>query len=205
MSLCLEPKFKQLKSLMRHRSVKLLMCCCLCSITPIFTLSSVSGESLDLLKVFLNILPPLSNSKEQEELMQQLTEFQVRYSFHSYIQVFTWILMHLGNLRKKWLDIVQIICVSFHKILRIGICLIWKHGHKFNVMKKNIFVVLCLLIKLWSGFHIHLMQLNLTVDVTWMCLQVDEIYSVPDVGTVVGGTLYRFVALTHCNYIITFY
>ncbi|XP_023280034.1 GTP-binding protein 2-like [Seriola lalandi dorsalis] len=46
-------------------------------ITPIFTLSTVSGESLDLLKVFLNILPPLSNSKEQEELMQQLTEFQV--------------------------------------------------------------------------------------------------------------------------------
>ncbi|XP_047221451.1 GTP-binding protein 2-like isoform X5 [Girardinichthys multiradiatus] len=46
-------------------------------ITPIFTLSSVSGESLDLLKVFLNILPPLSNSKEQEDLMQQLTEFQV--------------------------------------------------------------------------------------------------------------------------------
>ncbi|XP_028844160.1 GTP-binding protein 2 [Denticeps clupeoides] len=47
------------------------------SITPIFTLSSVTGESLDLLKVFFNILPPLSNSKEQEELMQQLTEFQV--------------------------------------------------------------------------------------------------------------------------------
>ncbi|XP_069023790.1 GTP-binding protein 2b isoform X2 [Embiotoca jacksoni] len=43
-----------------------------------FTQSAcVSGESLDLLKVFLNILPPLSNSKEQEELMQQLTEFQV--------------------------------------------------------------------------------------------------------------------------------
>uniref|UniRef100_A0A8C9A7A6 GTP-binding protein 2 n=1 Tax=Prolemur simus TaxID=1328070 RepID=A0A8C9A7A6_PROSS len=47
------------------------------NVTPIFTLSSVSGESLDLLKVFLNILPPLTNSKEQEELMQQLTEFQV--------------------------------------------------------------------------------------------------------------------------------
>lgn len=47
------------------------------SITPIFTLSCVSGESLDLLKVFFNILPPLSNSKEQEELMQQLTEFQI--------------------------------------------------------------------------------------------------------------------------------
>uniref|UniRef100_A0A8C7ZEX5 GTP binding protein 2b n=1 Tax=Oryzias sinensis TaxID=183150 RepID=A0A8C7ZEX5_9TELE len=38
-------------------------------VTPIFTLSSVSGENLDLLKVFLNILPPLSNSKEQEELI----------------------------------------------------------------------------------------------------------------------------------------
>uniref|UniRef100_A0A3B3UXH1 GTP binding protein 2 n=1 Tax=Poecilia latipinna TaxID=48699 RepID=A0A3B3UXH1_9TELE len=47
------------------------------SITPIFTLSSVTGESLDILKVFFNIIPPLSNSKEQEELMQQLTEFQV--------------------------------------------------------------------------------------------------------------------------------
>ncbi|XP_062319762.1 GTP-binding protein 2 [Osmerus eperlanus] len=47
------------------------------SVTPIFTASSVSGESLDLLKVFFNIIPPLSNSKEQEDLMQQLTEFQV--------------------------------------------------------------------------------------------------------------------------------
>ncbi|XP_072406189.1 GTP-binding protein 2b [Chiloscyllium punctatum] len=47
------------------------------SITPIFTLSSVSGINLDMLKVFLNVLPPLTNSKQQEELMQQLTEFQV--------------------------------------------------------------------------------------------------------------------------------
>ncbi|XP_057699470.1 GTP-binding protein 2-like [Corythoichthys intestinalis] len=46
-------------------------------VTPIFTLSSVSGRGLELLKIFLNVLPPLSNSKEQEELMQQLTEFQV--------------------------------------------------------------------------------------------------------------------------------
>jgi len=56
---------------------------CVHSITPIFTLSSVTGESLDLLKVFLNILPPLSNNKEQEELMQQLTEFQVHTQTHS--------------------------------------------------------------------------------------------------------------------------
>ena len=58
------------------------------SITPIFTLSSVSGESLEHLKVFFNILPPLSNSKEQEELMQQLTEFQVRRT-HAYAQIHT--------------------------------------------------------------------------------------------------------------------
>ena len=53
------------------------------SVTPIFTLSSVSGESLDLLKIFFNILPPLSNSKEQEELMQQLTEFQVQHTLYT--------------------------------------------------------------------------------------------------------------------------
>ncbi|XP_077585955.1 GTP-binding protein 2 [Stigmatopora nigra] len=47
------------------------------NVTPVFTASSVSGENLDLLKVFFNIIPPLSNSKQQEELMQQLTEFQV--------------------------------------------------------------------------------------------------------------------------------
>lgn len=62
-----------------YRSVYVCVIVCLSphSVTPIFTLSSVSGENLDLLKVFFNILPPLSNSKEQEELMQQLTEFQV--------------------------------------------------------------------------------------------------------------------------------
>lgn len=67
----------------------LYMCVCLSphSVTPIFTLSSVSGENLDLLKVFFNILPPLSNSKEQEELMQQLTEFQVlsQSNQHAYV------------------------------------------------------------------------------------------------------------------------
>ncbi|XP_077575654.1 GTP-binding protein 2-like isoform X2 [Stigmatopora nigra] len=37
----------------------------------------VSGRGLELLKIFLNVLPPLGNGKEQEELMRQLTEFQV--------------------------------------------------------------------------------------------------------------------------------
>lgn len=93
---------------------------CVCSVTPIFTLSSVSGENLDLLKVFLNILPPLSNSKEQEELMQQLTEFQVQ-----------------------------------------------THARTHTLSNRHTPMFLC------------------------VCVQVDEIFSVPDVGTVVGGTLYR--------------
>ena len=99
-----------------------LVCVCVGSITPIFTLSSVSGENLDLLKVFLNILPPLSNSKEQEDLMQQLTEFQVHTHTHTHT-----------------------------------------HTHFLSRLHAWVFV----------------------------CDQVDEIFSVPDVGTVVGGTLYR--------------
>ncbi|XP_056442681.1 GTP-binding protein 2-like [Gadus chalcogrammus] len=47
------------------------------SITPILLVSSVGGEGLKLLQEFLNILPPLSSSQEQEELMEQPTEFQV--------------------------------------------------------------------------------------------------------------------------------
>ncbi|CAM9688833.1 GTP-binding protein 2 [Lampetra fluviatilis] len=47
------------------------------SITPIFTVSNVTGKNLDLLKTFLNVLPPQSNVQEQEQLMQQLAEFQV--------------------------------------------------------------------------------------------------------------------------------
>lgn len=101
------------------------------SVTPIFTLSSVSGENLDLLKVFFNILPPLSNSKEQEELMQQLTEFQVQ-----------------------------------------------SHSNQHPYVVWTLDVTSC------------------QIDVF---LQVDEIYSVPDVGTVVGGTLYRSVHICCVN------
>lgn len=79
---------------------------CVRSVTPIFTLSSVSGESLDLLKVFLNILPPLSNSKEQEELMQQLTEFQVCVHTHRHTK------KHTGYLRE----------VSSHRVIHLSAC-----------------------------------------------------------------------------------
>lgn len=46
-------------------------------ITPIFMISCVSGKNLDLLKQFLNILPPVTPSSERERLAQDTTEFQI--------------------------------------------------------------------------------------------------------------------------------
>lgn len=47
------------------------------TITPIFTISNVTGENLDLLKKFLNVVPPIRNLKDREKYIQDLTEFQV--------------------------------------------------------------------------------------------------------------------------------
>ncbi len=47
------------------------------SIAPIFLVSSVTGQNLDLLQQFLNLVPPLHTHREREELEQQLTEFHV--------------------------------------------------------------------------------------------------------------------------------
>ena len=49
-----------------------------------FTISSVNGHHLDLLKTFLNVLPPLQSSNEREKYMQELLEYQVDevYSIH---------------------------------------------------------------------------------------------------------------------------
>ncbi|CAL1531257.1 unnamed protein product [Lymnaea stagnalis] len=45
--------------------------------TPIFMVSCVTGENLDLLKQFLNILPPVTPHSERERLAQDMTEFQI--------------------------------------------------------------------------------------------------------------------------------
>lgn len=69
----------------------------------------MSGESLDLLKVFLNVIPPLSNSKEQEELMQQLTEFQAG-----------------PQQQMKQIDHKDVILISFHyRWMRSIQCQVW--------------------------------------------------------------------------------
>ncbi|XP_033101158.1 GTP-binding protein 2-like [Anneissia japonica] len=47
------------------------------SICPIFQVSSVTGENLDMLKKFLHVVPPLHTTHEQEKLIQEHAEFQI--------------------------------------------------------------------------------------------------------------------------------
>lgn len=46
-------------------------------ICPIFMVSNVTGENLDLLKKFLHLIPPACSTGEQTRLMQEITEFHV--------------------------------------------------------------------------------------------------------------------------------
>lgn len=50
------------------------------SIVPIFRVSSVTGENLDLLFKFLNVIPPLN--KERDKLVQGPTEYQIDEVFN---------------------------------------------------------------------------------------------------------------------------
>ena len=47
------------------------------NICPIFAVSSVTGENINLLKQFLNILPPRLTNSEREKLSQKPVEFRV--------------------------------------------------------------------------------------------------------------------------------
>ena len=47
------------------------------STAPIFCVSSVTGENLELLHRFLNMVPPLHPRHYQQQLEQQLTEFRL--------------------------------------------------------------------------------------------------------------------------------
>jgi len=47
------------------------------SICPIFAVSCVTGENIDLLKKFLNILPPRLSNKDQERLSLLPVEYRV--------------------------------------------------------------------------------------------------------------------------------
>ena len=47
--------------------------------TPVFTVSCVTGENLNLIKKFLNLVPPARSAMDQEKLAQELTEYQVSF------------------------------------------------------------------------------------------------------------------------------
>ncbi|XP_060537431.1 GTP-binding protein 2 isoform X1 [Cylas formicarius] len=53
------------------------------NIVPIFCVSSVSGDGLELLLKFLHVLPPGSSSKEKERLEQELPEFHIDENFRA--------------------------------------------------------------------------------------------------------------------------
>ena len=47
------------------------------NVVPIFSMSSVTGAGIDLMKRFLHLLPPCMGKKEVEKLEQEQPEFQV--------------------------------------------------------------------------------------------------------------------------------
>ncbi|KAG8236381.1 hypothetical protein J437_LFUL016659 [Ladona fulva] len=51
------------------------------SVVPIFCVSNVTGQGLDLLTKFLHVLPPGTSTKEKERLEQEPCEFQVDETF----------------------------------------------------------------------------------------------------------------------------
>lgn len=53
------------------------------NVVPIFCVSSVSGEGLELLTKFLYVLPPGSSSKEKERLEQEYPEFHIDENFRA--------------------------------------------------------------------------------------------------------------------------
>ncbi|CAF1448341.1 unnamed protein product [Rotaria sordida] len=58
------------------------------NICPILSVSCVTGQNIDLLKRFFNILPPCLSSSEQEILSELPVEYRVRQSLFIHIILF---------------------------------------------------------------------------------------------------------------------
>ena len=56
-------------------------------VTPVFTVSCVTGENLNLVRKFLNLVPPARSPMDQEKLAQECTEYQVRMCFPALVDV----------------------------------------------------------------------------------------------------------------------
>lgn len=52
------------------------------NVTPIFTISNVTGQGLELLTKFLNVLPPFTSMQERDKLMHEPAEFQIDETYH---------------------------------------------------------------------------------------------------------------------------
>ena len=106
------------------------------SICPIFAVSCVTGENLDLLKKFLNILPPRLTSKEQERLSQLPVEYRVGFRHQrrfTLLTVFDRIdrrdlhaQFNGWNYRRRNITMVRV-AKSFH-VLQVCLSLQWNHS-----------------------------------------------------------------------------
>lgn len=66
------------------------------NVTPIFKISCVTGEGLDLFYKFLNLLPPCMSLHEREKLVQMNSEFQVSFTKTNRMNDFNMISYLLG-------------------------------------------------------------------------------------------------------------
>lgn len=56
-------------------------------VTPVFTVSCVTGENLNLVRKFLNLVPPARSPMDQEKLAQECTEYQVSTCFPALVDL----------------------------------------------------------------------------------------------------------------------
>ncbi|RWS10453.1 GTP-binding protein 2-like protein [Dinothrombium tinctorium] len=97
------------------------------NITPIFAVSCVSGQGLNLLYTFLNVLSPCVSVKEREKLVQQNAEFQVDEIFNvSDVGLVVGGLLVSGIIRENdWLHIGPLVDGSFSDVQVASV-----HRHK---------------------------------------------------------------------------
>lgn len=71
-------------------------------VTPIFTVSCVTGENLNLIKKFLNLVPPARSPMDQEKLAQESTEYHVSFFLPYYMKSLQHVNFANFAIQKKW-------------------------------------------------------------------------------------------------------
>ena len=72
-------------------------------------MSCVTGQNLDFLLKFLNVLPPICSGNEREKIMQELAELQVSWIIVVLLRLYTfvWLTIKQIELNKKNYDLKQ--------------------------------------------------------------------------------------------------